>query len=45
MTEIFVAQIIADGRVTIPDSVRQLLGLKEGDFVRIKLEKVNRKEA
>jgi AbrB family looped-hinge helix DNA binding protein len=37
--EKFVAQIIANGRVTIPDTVRELLTLKEGDYVEIRVRK------
>jgi AbrB family looped-hinge helix DNA binding protein len=36
--ETFIGQIIADGRVTIPDKIRELLGLKEGDYVQITVE-------
>lgn len=42
MTENFVAQIIADGRITIPDKIRMLMELKEGDFVRATIKKVNK---
>ncbi len=41
MTETFVGQIITDGRITIPDKVRQILGLKEGHFVRVVIEKAD----
>ncbi len=45
--ETFVGQIIADGRVTIPDKIRELLALKEGDYVQVTVEPKNsrRKEA
>ncbi len=36
--ETFVGQIIADGRITIPDKVRDLLKLKEGDLVRVTVQ-------
>lgn len=47
MGEEFVGKIIADGRVTIPDNIRDLLELKEGDLVRVNVERANnkRKEA
>lgn len=38
MSESFVAQVIADGRITIPLPLRRLLSIKEGDFVKIQLE-------
>lgn len=38
MSESFVAQVIADGRVTIPLPLRKLLGIKDGDFVKIQVE-------
>jgi len=38
MSESFVAQVIADGRITIPLTLRKLLGIKEGDFVKVQLE-------
>lgn len=43
MGEEFVGQIIADGRVTIPDKIRDFLKLKEGDFVRVNVEPANNK--
>ena len=37
MSEVFVAEIISDGRLTIPLPVRELLGLKAGDLVKVKI--------
>jgi AbrB family looped-hinge helix DNA binding protein len=37
--EKFVAQVIGSGRVTIPDTVRELLTIKEGDFVEVRIRK------
>jgi len=39
----FTAKVISRGRITIPDPIRELLKLKEGDFVEIKeiTKKVN----
>jgi len=37
----FIARIVSDGRVTIPEQIRKLLGLKEGDFVSCDIETVN----
>lgn len=45
MSEKFVARLIADGRITIPESIRIILGLKEGDLVRAVIEKANKEEA
>lgn len=36
----FVSKIIADGRVTVPQKVRELLKLKEGDFVEVEINKI-----
>jgi AbrB family looped-hinge helix DNA binding protein len=36
--ETFVGQLIADGRITIPDKIRELLRLKEGDYVRVTIQ-------
>ena len=38
MSESFIAQVIADGRVTIPLPLRKLLNIKDGDFVKVQLE-------
>ena len=37
--EKFVAQVIANGRITIPDTIRDLLAIKEGDYVELKIRK------
>lgn len=37
MVEVFKAQVIADGRVTIPLTVRRLMGICEGDFVEVQV--------
>jgi len=37
----FIARVVSDGRVTIPEQIRKLLGLKEGDFVSCDIETVN----
>lgn len=38
--------MIARGRVTIPQTIRDLLGLKDGDYVEVHVNKVqNSKEA
>ena len=33
----FVAKVIADGRITIPTSIRELLELSKGDFVNVRI--------
>lgn len=44
MVETFVARVIADGRITIPESIREVLAIKEGDLVRTTVEKANKVE-
>jgi AbrB family looped-hinge helix DNA binding protein len=39
-SEVFISQVIADGRITIPKNVRKRLGLKEGSYVRVEISKV-----
>jgi len=36
---IFTVKVMQLGRVTIPESVRDLLGIKPGDIVEIKIQK------
>jgi AbrB family looped-hinge helix DNA binding protein len=45
MTETFVGEIIESGRVTIPETIRDLLNLCKGDKVRVTVEKVKAEEA
>ncbi len=42
MSETFVAEIIAKGRVTIPETIRELLRLQDGMKVRVTIEKVGK---
>jgi AbrB family looped-hinge helix DNA binding protein len=35
-------KVIKDGRVTIPQEIREVGDIKEGDFVRITIEKIER---
>lgn len=45
MTEKFVVQIVEGGRITIPKPVRDVMHLKQGDYVRVEvLEKVKKNE-
>jgi len=37
--ENFIAQIISLGRITIPDKIRDVLELKDGDYVRVTIVK------
>ena len=39
MAETFLTQIISLGRVTVPEAVREILNLKDGDRVRVTIEK------
>jgi len=39
----FIAEIISGGRITVPEKIRKLLSLVDGDFVEISLTKINRK--
>ncbi len=41
--EVFVARVIGGGKVTIPRDIRDLLDIKDGDYVRISLNAVIRK--
>lgn len=35
-------KVIKDGRVTIPQEIREVEGIKEGDFVRITIERIEK---
>jgi len=35
-------KVIKDGRVTIPQEIREVEGINEGDFIRITIEKIER---
>ena len=39
----FLAEVIAAGRITIPKTVRKILGIKEGDFVKVEIIEVIRR--
>jgi len=36
----FIARVISDGRVTIPEEIRKLLGIRGGDFVSCEVESI-----
>jgi len=38
--EVFVARVIADGKVTVPRRVRDVLGIEKGDYVRVSIVEV-----
>ena len=38
----FVAKVIKFGRVTIPQEIRELLSIDEGDYVVVNVEKVEK---
>jgi AbrB family looped-hinge helix DNA binding protein len=35
-------KVIKDGRITIPSDIRDLEDIKEGDYVKITIEKIER---
>lgn len=35
-------KVIKDGRITIPSDIRELEDIKEGDFLKISIEKIER---
>ncbi|MGA2884650.1 MAG: hypothetical protein ABSE80_05805 [Halobacteriota archaeon] len=35
-------KVIRDGRITIPQEIREVGDIKEGDFVKITIEKIER---
>jgi len=35
-------KVIKDGRITIPQEIRELEGIREGDFLKITIEKIER---
>jgi len=42
---VFVARVVAGGKVTIPRRLRDLSGIEDGDYVRLSLVEVIRKAA
>lgn len=40
MKEQFNAQVVSMRRITIPDATAKVLDIKEGDFVRVCIEKI-----
>jgi len=41
--EVFVARVIADGKVTVPRRVRDVLRIEKGDYVRVTITEVIKK--
>jgi bifunctional DNA-binding transcriptional regulator/antitoxin component of YhaV-PrlF toxin-antitoxin module len=39
----FIAEVIKGGRLTIPEEIRKLMRIEEGNYVLIKLKVVSRK--
>ena len=37
----FIATVISNRRITIPDTIVDLLEIKQGDFVKVFIEKIN----
>jgi len=42
--EVFVARVVAGGKVTIPLLVREVLKIEEGDYVRVSITEVIKKK-
>lgn len=42
--EVFVARVVSGGKVTIPLLVREMLKIREGDYVRVSISEVIRKK-
>jgi bifunctional DNA-binding transcriptional regulator/antitoxin component of YhaV-PrlF toxin-antitoxin module len=42
--EVFVARVVAGGKVTIPLRVREVLQLEKGDYVRVTITEVIKKQ-
>lgn len=40
--ERFVARVFSGGKVTIPSTLREMLGVRDGDYVRLELVEVLR---
>ncbi len=40
----FIAKIISNNRITIPEVPRIVLGLKEGDVIEIEIKKIVKKQ-
>ncbi len=38
--EVFVARVVAGGKVTIPQRIRDLLNIEDGDYVRVSIVEV-----
>lgn len=37
-------KVIKDGRITIPSDIRELEGIKEGDYLKITIERIEKKK-
>lgn len=37
-------KVIKDGRITIPQEIRELEGIKEGNYLKITIEKIEKKK-
>ena len=42
--EVFVARVIAGGKVTVPRRLRDVLNLEEGDYVRVTINEVMKRK-
>jgi len=44
MVEEFVARVFSGGKVTVPKRVREVLGVADGDYVRLRVVEVLKRE-
>jgi len=42
--EVFVARVISDGKVTVPRRVREVLRIEKGDYVRVTITEVIKRQ-
>jgi len=41
----FIAKVMSQGRVTIPNEIRKVLNIKAGNYIRVTIEKLEREAA
>ncbi len=39
----FTGMVVGDGKITIPKEIRELLNIKQGDLIEIKIVRVHRR--
>jgi len=40
----FIAKVISLGRITIPEEIREILSIQDGDIVEAEIRKIEKKE-